>query len=133
MSAAPARKAPKRVSISSTARAGLIFPVGRIRAQIRKHRYVDRLSNDCAVTVASVMEYMFNEILELAGNAARDNKRNRILSRHLMLAVQNDAELRPLFKHATFAASGVVPYIDNRLLPRGMKGRKHNAVAAAGE
>ena len=42
---------------------------------------------------AAVLEYLCAEILELAGNAARDNNRHRIIPRHILLAIACDDEL----------------------------------------
>jgi len=54
----------------------------------------------------------------LAGNAARDNKKNRIIPRHLLLAVRNDEELGKLLAGVTIAHGGVLPNINPILLPK---------------
>ena len=64
------------------------------------------------------MEYLTAEVLELAGNAARDNKKSRIIPRHVQLAVRNDEELNKLFGNVTIANGGVLPNIHTVLLPK---------------
>ncbi|XP_047476390.1 histone H2A-like [Penaeus chinensis] len=70
------------------------------------------------VYMAAVMEYLAAEILELAGNAARDNKKSRIVPRHLQLAVRNDEELNKLLSGVIIAQGGVLPNIQAVLLPK---------------
>ena len=79
---------------SRSSRAGLQFPVGRIHRLLRKGNYAKRVGAGAPVYMAAVMEYLAAEILELAGNAARDNKKSRIIPRHLQLAIRNDEELK---------------------------------------
>lgn len=58
------------------------------------------------------------QVLELAGNAARDNKKNRIIPRHVLLAIRNDEELGKLLAGVTIAHGGVLPNINPVLLPK---------------
>lgn len=73
------------------------------------------------VYLAAVLEYLCAEILELAGNAARDNKKSRIIPRHITLAVKNDEELNKLLGDVTIAGGGVLPNIHSVLLPKKSK------------
>jgi histone H2A len=59
------------------------------------------------------------EVLEFAGNGARDNKKTRISPRHIMLAIRNDEEQKQLLSKITIASVGVVPHIHKLLLGPG--------------
>jgi len=103
---------------SRTSRAGLQYPVGRIHRLLRKGNYGERVGSGAPVYLAAVLEYLSAEILELAGNAARDNKKTRIIPRHLQLAIRNDEELNKLLSGVTIAQGGVLPNIQAVLLPK---------------
>ncbi|XP_067878405.1 late histone H2A.L3-like [Heterodontus francisci] len=103
---------------SRSSRAGLQFPVGRVHRFLKKGNYAERVGAGAPVYLAAVLEYLTAEILELAGNAARDNKKTRIIPRHLQLAVRNDEELNRLLGGVTIAQGGVLPNIQAVLLPK---------------
>ena len=103
---------------SCSSRAGLQFPVGRIHRMLRKWNYAERGGARAPVYLAAVMEYLAAEVLELAGNAARDNKKSLIIPRHLQLAVRNDEELNKLLSGVTISQGGVLPNIQAVLLPK---------------
>ena len=105
-------------SNSKSSKAGLQFPVARIGRYLKKGGYATRVGAGAPVYLAAVLEYLCAEILELAGNAARDNKKARIIPRHIQLAVRNDEELNKLLGGVTIASGGVLPNIHAVLLPK---------------
>lgn len=68
--------------------------------------------------MAGVVEYLIAEIMEIAGEVAKDHKRKRITPRHIMLAVSMDEEFDKLFAHTTIASGGVLPKINPILLEK---------------
>lgn len=101
-----------------TERAGLIFPVGRAHRFLRDGKYADRIGSGAPVYLMGVIEYLVAEVLELAGNAARENKKRRIVPRHLTLAIRQDDELNRLLEHVIISEGGVMPNIQTVLLPK---------------
>jgi histone H2A len=103
--------------VSRSHKAGLQFPVGRIARFLKAGRYAERVGAGAPVYLAAVLEYLAAEVLELAGNAAKDNKKTRIVPRHIQLAIRNDEELNKLMHNTTIAAGGVLPNIHVFLIP----------------
>ena len=67
-------------------------------------------------SISSFLALPLIQTLELAGNAAQDNKKNRIVPRHNQLAARNDEELSRLLGSVTIAVGGVLPSIHTTLL-----------------
>jgi len=109
---------PRTQRISISKRAGTMFPCSRIRRYLKGCTFQQRIGMGAPIYQAAVLEYLTAEILELAGNAARDNKRSRITPRHILLAVANDEELNKLLRNVTIPSGGVMPHIHQELLKR---------------
>ncbi|KAK7355858.1 hypothetical protein VNO80_15122 [Phaseolus coccineus] len=111
----------KKRPISRSSRAGIQFPVGRIHRQLKQRVQANgRVGATAAVYLASILEYLTAEVLELAGNASKDLKVKRITPRHLQLAIRGDEELDTLIK-GTIAGGGVIPHIHKSLINKTVK------------
>ncbi|XP_058080648.1 uncharacterized protein LOC131228804 [Magnolia sinica] len=92
----------KDAKVSTNGKLVLDF-IEAIHVVERKHAELDaRIYNSfgvgtgAPVYLAVILEYLAAEVLELAGNAARGNKKSRIIPRHVLLVVRNDGELGKL-------------------------------------
>ncbi|CAF0711562.1 unnamed protein product [Brachionus calyciflorus] len=113
----PVTPRSKSIRKSQSSRAGIIFPVARIHRKLKSMpKAATRVAKGASVYASAVIEYLIAEILELGGNAARENRRTRISPRHLMLAIKTDEELNRLFKQCILPESGVLPNINSALI-----------------
>lgn len=106
----------KKAARSRSTKAGLQFPVGRMGRYLKEGRYAKKIGSGAPVYLAAVLEYVAAEILELAGNAAKEQKKQRIVPRHIQLALRNDEELNKFLGNATIASGGVLPHIHAQLM-----------------
>ncbi len=124
-------KKPKAKNTSGSEKSGLIFPVGRIGRFFKQGRYSERFGKGAAVFTAATLEYLVCEILELAGNAAKEQGKKTIAPRHLQLAVRNDEELAKLMAATMISNGGYMSNIHPFLIQdkKGKKGAKGESPA----
>jgi histone H2A len=108
-------KGGKSSSCSLSQAAGLQFPVAVVGDLVAARTGVV-ITPGAAAYLAAVLEYLSAEMLELGGNAARDNGKKYISPRHFQLAVSHDEELDKLLGGVLLCDGGVVPNIHAVLL-----------------
>jgi histone H2A len=103
------RRAGKRYKLADLC--GLRFPPARAEKFLKE--YNTRLGSGAKIYLAAVLEYITTEILELSGNAARNDRKAIITPRHIMVALANDEELNKLERRIGFHSTlgGVISYI----------------------
>lgn len=114
---------PRRASRAVGSRAGLTFSVSRTKHLIKNLSFGARVGMGAPIYLAAVLEYIVAEILDLAGNRARDMKRVRIKRRFILLAIHGDYELHKLFKHSVIAG-GVIPRVHQIFIDKHTTRRK---------
>ena len=116
---------------SRSAKAGLIFPVGRIGSLLRRGQYARRVGASSAVYLAAVLEYLTAELLELSAKVVvQQNKGKRVTPRAVTLAVRHDADLGTLLKDVTLSRGGVLPAV-NKALAKKKGSKKSSATPSA--
>jgi histone H3/H4 len=108
----------KTSRVTASVKSGLQFSVALVKAWMKKKAKC-RISKTAPVYFTAVLEYLCAEVLELAGNAAKDFKVKRILPRHLLLSIRGDEELDCLNSSAIIPGGGVFPRIHKSLIRKG--------------
>ena len=85
---------------------GLTFPVGRIDTQMKHMRLADRTGRSGAVFMAAVLEYLTNELLEVAGQEALAKGRKRITPADIQKGICGDAEMQQMFANINISDGG---------------------------
>lgn len=106
---------------------GLEFPPTRCTRLIRKVAPTDRVSANAGVAIASALEYLCAEIVEAAGDIAKEDGFKRIKPRHITLAVKNDDHMNAVFGDAHMYSGGVIPRIEPEVEAPVKRSRKRKA------
>lgn len=64
------------------------------------------------------MDYLVSEITDLAGQAATDDNKKRIVPKHITKAIKRDDEIDKLLSGVTIASGGVLPKIHPELVQK---------------
>jgi len=98
--------APKKKRVTGSARAGLVFPVGRVAKRLRTWKVSKRLTGDAACYLTAVLEYCVAELLEAAVGVTKLNRAKRLTPRHITIGVRADEELSKLLGPVSFLGAG---------------------------
>lgn len=126
--------ASESVRIRQEHKAGLLFPVERIKQYLRGKGTVSlRVTKGSGVCLAAISEYLTSEILQLASYACNDHRMRTIQSRHVFLSITNDEELAKLFTalNIVWLGGGVIPHINSEFIHKNPKRRKTKATGDA--
>lgn len=93
---------------TKSAKAGLMFPVSRVKDRISESSSSDglRVGETAIIHLTAVLQYFTEELLRMAGAVADEKKHARITPRDLKLAIESDRGLKKLAENV-FIPGGV--------------------------
>lgn len=122
-SVVPIKMAPKTQRRTSSDKAGLVFPVGRIERYLREADGSRRISRKASVALAGSLEYVVGELFEVTklmmdnhNKKYKTHKNERIKPKHLHQAICEDGEFNKVFGETVMPESTFIPHLD-RILP----------------
>jgi len=109
MVANAAAKKKKKASQSKEARAGLTYPVSRMKTKLKQKKVALRVGEDAAIWLAAVAEHVTSHVMEAAQEYARQDlkdgkgKPRRLTINDLVQSVRTDPDTARLFADFVFS------------------------------
>lgn len=121
----------KNTNKTRSDKAGLIFPVGRIHRLLKQRAMkcktsdgklrVGRVSGNAAIYLATIMEYLCNEVLDLAADSLKRTRQKRITPQIINATIKSDDLLKDLFRDVNIVNSSEVGAYNEKLLTMSAK------------
>ena len=108
---------------------GIIFPPSMCEKFLRKFGNSNiMITQESPIYLASVLEYISAEILDLSSSIATAHNRIRITVRDLEIAIRTDYEFNSFFNknHIQFIGGGIIPYINPIIMNKNKKKSEKN-------
>lgn len=90
----------------------VLFPIRRIRRNLKESCRGNKIQIEAAIHLATVLDYLTDELLQISREQAKLDKKHRITPRHIRLAINEDSDFSEVFKNVTIADSGVTPMFE---------------------
>ena len=74
------------------------FKPKKIRVELRKETSL-RITEEAGACLAGVLDYISAELVECSGEVSQNLKKTRIMPKHIVSALKNDAELKKMFSN----------------------------------
>ena len=100
---------------SKSERAGILFPVSKIGRSLKKDGRVKRVGAASSVCLATVLEYVTAELLDLATRKCKKGGRKRVAPQDIVSAIRSDPELHRLLSGHVLAAGETVKKVASQL------------------